>query len=640
MTSSSRRARLALSLCLAFLWISLLLPVPAFAAQTGSGVVLSLLETDAFPKLRFYFETYDENGRFIEDIQPKEVQVVEDGASKPVEVLEKFEPGIQFVVALNTAPAFLNQTGGVSLYGKVQETLAGWAQTQDAGGLGDYSLASNTGLQAIRLSNPQEFARAVQAYQPDLLTLQPSMVSLSQALDLTTDPNPSPLMKRSILYVTALPVGNQLAALPNMADRAAQLGVRIQVWLVGYAGQENTSAGVALRQMAERTGGSLFTYTGLEEFPDIQADLQPLRYVYRAGFLSSIRTSGAHRMAVQVERGDLSFTSQERVFNLTVLPPNPILIAPPSQVQRVWSQPENKKDKPHLEPETFSIQFLVEFPDGHPRDLVSARLLVDGEVVEEKTQPPFDALDWLLTAYTITGKHQIKIQVEDQLGLKQETIVVPVEVTVEPASQGLFGGLVSPERLAIAAAVLVAGVILAVVLLNASRRRRSLPTVKSRRAAKDPVTQPVQIQQAPPLQRSAASAEVKTWRRAETSLPAPARLTRVIEDSLAVAENITPLSHNQVTFGRDSSQAIIVLNDPSVSKLHARLHHTPDGRYLLNDAGSISGTWVNYTPVSPQGVQLKHGDLIHIGRTVFRFELSDPGDIPQPVVTSCSEEFL
>lgn len=640
MTSSRRvrLSRLALSLCLAFLWVSLL-PASAFAAQTSSGVTLSLVETDAFPELRFYFETYDESGRFIEDLQPEEVQAVEDGVPRPVELLEKFEPGVQFIAAINTAPVFLNQVGGVSLYGKVQEALAGWAQTQDAGGLGDYSLASNTGLQAIRLTDPQEFGSAVQSYQPDLLTLQPSMVSLSQALDLATDPNPSPLMKRTILYVTGLPLSTQVAALPNMADRAAQLGVRIQVWLVGYPGQENTVAGEALRQMAERTGGSLFSYSGLEEFPDIQTYLQPLRYVYRASYPSGIRASGPHRLAVQVQRDGLLFTSQERVFDLTVLPPNPILIAPPTQLQRVWSQPEDKKEKPRLEPETFAVQFLVEFPDGHRREIVRTRLLVDGEAVAEKTQPPFDVLDWPLAAYTETGKRWIKVQVEDQLGFIQETIEVPVEVAVEPARQGLFGGLVSPERLTIAAAVLVAGAILAVVLFSASRRRRTLPTARSRRAARDPVTQPVPIRQEPPLQRSAA-ADVKTSRRPETPLPAPARLTRVVEDSLAVEGNYIPLSRNQVTFGSDASQAMIALDDPSVSKLHARLHHTTDGRYLLNDAGSISGTWVNYTPVSPLGVQLQHGDLIHFGWMAFRFELSNPGELPQPVVTPYPEETL
>jgi pSer/pThr/pTyr-binding forkhead associated (FHA) protein len=33
------------------------------------------------------------------------------------------------------------------------------------------------------------------------------------------------------------------------------------------------------------------------------------------------------------------------------------------------------------------------------------------------------------------------------------------------------------------------------------------------------------------------------------------------------------------------------------------------------------GTWVNYTPVSQEGVNVEDGDLIHIGRVGFRFRV-------------------
>ncbi|MCC6147392.1 MAG: FHA domain-containing protein [Anaerolineaceae bacterium] len=632
--------RFLLVLCLVFAGGGFL-PAPVLAAQTGDGVVLSIVETAQFPQVQFYFETYDEGGRFIEDLQPEEIHAVEDDAALPLVQLEKFEPGVQFITAFNVAPVFLNQSGGVSLYAKIQEALAGWASTQEAGGLNDYSLAANTGLQAIRLSNPQDFASAVMAYQPDLLTLQPSAVSLSHALDLATDPNPTQLMKRTIIYITALPVGAQVTALPSMADRAAQLGVRLNVWLVGYPGQESTTAGETLRQMAERTSGSFFMYTGLEQFPDLQDNLQPLRYTYRGSYLSGIRQSGSHRLSVQVNRGGLTFSSRERTFNLNVLPPNPVFINPPTQVLRAWSEPENKKEGPRLQPAVRPLQFLVEFPDGYPRLLAHARLLVDGKIVAEKAEPPFDSFDWPLGPYTETGTHRLIIQVEDQLGLGQQTVEIPVQVVVEQAQRGLFNGLIPPERLIIAAALLAASGILAVVLLRARRRPRTISAAQSRKAAKDPLTQPVQVFQERALQRKAAE-EPKSQPRPEVPMPAPppapARLIPLASDEQGGQAPAIPLSRNQISFGSDPAQAVICLNDPSVSKLHARLHHTADGRFVLNDAGSIAGVWVNYTLVSTQGVQLKHGDLIHFGRSTFRFELSNPGIRSQPVTTPYSEE--
>ena len=68
----------------------------------------------------------------------------------------------------------------------------------------DFSLATNTGLQTIRSTDPADWAAAVTNYQPDLLNTTPSLVSLTQALDLAVDPNPNPQMKRAILEFSGI----------------------------------------------------------------------------------------------------------------------------------------------------------------------------------------------------------------------------------------------------------------------------------------------------------------------------------------------------------------------------------------------------------------------------------------------------
>ena len=88
-----------------------------------------------------------------------------------------------------------------------------------------------------------------------------------------------------------------------------------------------------------------------------------------------------------------------------------------------------------------------------------------------------------------------------------------------------------------------------------------------------------------------------------------------------------------MTFGGDAAQVTNVLDDPSVSPKHSRLLYD-DGAFIISDIQSVAGTWVNYTPVSSMGVQLEHGDLIHIGRIAFRFELSVPPEQKKPRVIS------
>jgi predicted component of type VI protein secretion system len=79
-----------------------------------------------------------------------------------------------------------------------------------------------------------------------------------------------------------------------------------------------------------------------------------------------------------------------------------------------------------------------------------------------------------------------------------------------------------------------------------------------------------------------------------------------------------------VILGRDPSFAGLVIDDPSVSGLHAAVIRQADGEYLIRDQGSVAGTWVNSEQVPETGRRLKHGDLIHLGRVALRFRLASP----------------
>jgi hypothetical protein len=66
-----------------------------------------------------------------------------------------------------------------------------------------------------------------------------------------------------------------------------------------------------------------------------------------------------------------------------------------------------------------------------------------------------------------------------------------------------------------------------------------------------------------------------------------------------------------MTIGRRADQDI-VLNDPSVSRTHARLHITPDGVSIV-DLDSTNGTLVNGHPVLASPVAIRPGDRIQVG---------------------------
>ena len=74
------------------------------------------------------------------------------------------------------------------------------------------------------------------------------------------------------------------------------------------------------------------------------------------------------------------------------------------------------------------------------------------------------------------------------------------------------------------------------------------------------------------------------------------------------------------TIGRSASNDIPVVAD-SLSRMHTRILFV-DGKYVLQDMGSTSGTEINGLQVTSQ--ELADGDIVKLGMAVFRFELKKP----------------
>jgi hypothetical protein len=77
------------------------------------------------------------------------------------------------------------------------------------------------------------------------------------------------------------------------------------------------------------------------------------------------------------------------------------------------------------------------------------------------------------------------------------------------------------------------------------------------------------------------------------------------------------LSRAETTIGRGEQCDIGLFGDAEVEKLHARIVHQK-GRYLLEDADTPSGTYLNGIAVT-RPTPLRAGDVIELGRCVLRF---------------------
>ena len=582
---------------------------PAWAQGVGR-LVVSRPDASLFPQISFTLEAYDSSGNFQTDLSPSELYILEDDLPVQLDNFGLTQPGLELVLAINAGPSMAVRYNGASRFERLMIHLLSWVEQMPVSGSDEISLATLTGLQIIRQSDPADLAQALQNYAPDLNRAQPNLAALSQSLDLAANPR-DPQMKSAVFYITASMPAASLGAMEELAARAASQGVRIFVWYVPLTNIPVPAEEEILLKLASQTGGHYFVYTGKEDLPGPEDYFQPMRYLYQASYTSRLNTSGNHTLYVSLDP-EIEKPDTGRSFSIRLQPPNPIFLSPPAQV--VQSLQEGTQTTAAIvSPQKLDLQVVIEFPDGHPRPIQVSRLLVDGEVVDENTTEPFDQFEWPLTDIVSSGTFQLQVEVVDSLGLSRRSIETPVEVLVPAApSFSLLDGI-SLERLVIGGAILVLSISLIVTILLLSRHKRR----KKRSASIPAPTRPISPE-------ALASNISPSWPRQHSGAPAPARLMRISEGGHTVAGSAIALSRPEITFGSDPRQSIVVIDHPSLDALHARLVQSGPGLFRLYDCTSLAGTWVNWERIDNSGVQLKHEDLIQLGGITYRFEINRP----------------
>ncbi len=599
-------------------------------AQTEAGVVRILqVDTSAFPSIKFTFLANSPDGGLFPALSEKDVFVQEDSLpAKNVETLQPVDAGIQVIVAYNLGPALSNSASNSGTrFQAVNAAIANWVGSQPQDSKDDFSLATNTGIQAIREQDAVKFSETLLNFQPDLGNNQPNLTSLLQSLDLATDPNPDPFMKRIILYVTPQLNVTNISALAGLIDRAVQQNVKIIIWLVAPATVESSNPTVVdpLKEMAVRTGGEFFLYSGDGSLPDPESYVRPMRNLFEATYRSSLNVKGTHRLTTSISRSGQTAVSDAYPFPLSILPPNLIILNPTFSITREWiNNPQNPQEW-ILSPSLESIEYLVEFPDGFTRPLTFTRFYINGELAAEDTTQPFDQFVWDYSAIETSQNVELVLEVEDSLGLIEKSIPQNVQITVAEKPLTFWQSLVtfqlSTKRWILLGSVLATGAVLIFAITLAGKRRhfwRQQSAARERRT--DPLTQPVAVRQEISRLANAAPTPYPIIK----GQPVNAWLVPLNDHFEALRSKAIPLSRAELIIGRDSRQAELVIPSPAMAEVHAFLTRDNNGDFWLADNNSIAGTWVNYAPISTQGIRLQHGDLVHFAKNAYRFELTNP----------------
>jgi hypothetical protein len=251
----------------------------------------------------------------------------------------------------------------------------------------------------------------------------------------------------------------------------------------------------------------------------------------------------------------------------------------------------------------MELPLLITFPDGHDRPIERLQFFVNGEVHETRLTPPFDRVRWDLSPIFESASFLVRAEAADSQGLTASTELIPVTIEVVPGPRGLAA--LRPALPSLLAGLALTGA--AVALTLGWVRLGSMSTE--------------------PAWTGSGAGRMRALRRASLGTLQPGEAPEAALVPLRSDGTLgEPVAWDgaDLTIGSDPALCGLLLDDPSVSPIHARLTRRAIGVFTLRDQHSVAGTWVNESPVDEFGRDLHHGDRIFFGRAAYRFRLAAP----------------
>jgi hypothetical protein len=594
------------SACLALFLFFFLLPFSLTHAQQVTNLRTSRPITDDFPQITVYLAVTDGAGGHVSGLSAANFSVLENETLLLGHTVIEEQVGTRQVFLINTtADMKVRDSLGRSRFDLARQALLSWWQTPAASlvGIDDLRLITAEGILITHTRSAADLAATLNEFSPSFDESISGYDILLRALDVTLEAPSHPGMPTHIIFLTPLMRIPQEVAISNIITRARMSGVVIHPVLFGHAENMEQPEAEPLRQLAEATGGQFILFDPKQGLNDLGEKILEQRSEYKLTYPSKVIASGSHLLQIRYSDADLEVLSEIQSFDVTVMPPDVAFIQPPDRITRETEEaniiPED------MPPTSQTLQLLITFPDEHPRALTRSQLIVDGEIVAERHQEPFDSLEWNIRNYLDSQSHTIQAIVEDNLGLQGVSIELPIFIEVNSPPRGLSSLRSAMGPVIAAVAVLILGITISAVIISGKR----IPATAPAEAKENTATFRQRLKRA-------------GYRKELTPQQAEAQLVLLDQDNTEVGA--IPLSGTDFILGRDPSMTPAPLLEPSVSNLHARIIRQAGGNYLLRDQGSEAGTWVNFNEITEEGRILSHGDLIHIGRVKMRFLQSKP----------------
>ena len=641
--SMTRRKLPMVHLLIAIFALSVSSVSGVFAQSDEERVRFSPPDASVFPMIKFSLIALDSDRQRITDLS--DLRLTEDGEDIGEFFSETVETGAEviFVIDANTDIEERDEDGGLSRREKVRESILRFVDLyMDADYVDRVSVIvpdeqSGRFLEEPGITFHNSVKNAVNFYLPSELGETPLSNMMEMAIQQAKQGSDEGRSAAIVLFSDSSRINEQLdfedivdqALLNEAVIYGAILGDTAETWEIDD-----------MQKLTNPTGGLQLHMPEPEDADPLYDLIRDRAVTTLVTYRSSLNSSGEHTIGAAVDGG-----TGEVVFDLVVAPPGVALAIDNSQpIVRV--APEALTPLEEVDPKIQPLAANLSWPDGHPRELSSVTLLIDGEPRSPRI-PVLDAtglltFDWDIREFD-SGLYAIQVQVEDELGLSAISEPVPLVIAVNrpvfqptatpaptptPIPTPVPVPTPTPEPVPLidlardnalflgtgAGAVLL--VVLAIVVIALIIRSRR----KMRKAKEAP-----QQTGLSPYDTSGGGAPASGSAYAvapETGSPMTGAYLEALENA-PDHSTLIPISRNNVALGRDPKLVQVRFNDPSVSGLHARILESHRS-YRIYDEGSTSGTYVNFQRIGLTPRVLVNRDEIHLGSVHLRFHLVTP----------------
>lgn len=603
--------QLGLGWLLLLFWGSTAVAVQPELTNPSPPLRLAQLDTAEFPQITLHLAAADPRQPLREDLHG--LTLAENEIPIPSFLLAREAVGIDliFVIDANESITSIDAESEATRLKKVQDALARFA-TQ---------FMDPAGLDRVSVITPDE--EGGRFLVQDAIT--PSGI-INNLIDYAPErPGPTPLQGMLALALghaqtlqdehgrfQAIVVFTDGAELDRQLDFAALtaeagvVGVPLYAAILGARADPNEIENVT--RFTEPTRGAYLHMPQPEAADPLFALWQAHGIQARVQYRTPQPVNG--RSTLTITQGSQQLTAS---YALDLAPPQLTLLLTSGALVRVG----NTADTPlaDLTPQQQEIPLLVEWPDGVPRDLATVSLLVNDQPQVTLVNPAPDSaglllLEWPLTAVD-AGEVTLVAQAEDAFGLT--AVSDPVMLTILVHRPTPLPPILAPQPTAdpwpsvVETAVAnplwwaggLFGLIMLLALLLALRRRKAA-------AAKSAADAAASLSPPEPL-------------------PDPQELMRaylVLDGETAVADINASilLAGDNITIGRDTETVDVCLDDPSISRLHARIRRRADDTYWLYDEGSASGTFLDHQRLGLAPRLLEPGSVLRFGQVRATFK--------------------